>query len=129
MKEVTDGVGEMRAFEVPVSEGWRQPQATATRSAGTRKVAINVPVGSETPNVPLEEALPVHLVKVRHDHTLSGPHLQPVKGTNGYAARIAVAEGLWEEKRGHKVDGGERRKAHVRALRRGAERKAELAKS
>lgn len=122
-------MGEMRVFEVPVPEGRRQPQAAATRSAGMRKVAINVPLGAEMPSGPLEEAEPVQHVKIRHDHTIAGPHVQPVKGSNGYAVRVSVAEGLWEERRGHKVDGGERRKAHVRALRRGAERKAEMEKA
>lgn len=128
LQEVTDGVGEMRVFEAPVPAGWRQPQGTITRSEGMRKIAVNVPLGVATPSVPLNEAIPVQHVKVRHDHTISGPHVQPVKGTDGHAVRISVAEGLWEERRGHKVDGGERRKAHTRALRRAAERKAESAR-
>jgi hypothetical protein len=42
---------------------------------------------------------------------------------NGQKAQIKVKEGLWEERRGHKVDGGERRKAEVRFKRRSEERK------
>jgi hypothetical protein len=34
-----------------------------------------------------------------------------------------MQEGIWEIRRGHKVDGGERRKAEVRAKRRAAENK------
>ena len=49
--------------------------------------------------------------------------LEPVKGSDGMRARIRLREGIWEEKRGHKVDGGERRKAEVRAKRRAAENK------
>ncbi|KAF2098555.1 hypothetical protein NA57DRAFT_75794 [Rhizodiscina lignyota] len=127
LTEVTDGVGEMRVFEVPVPETWAKPEATATRSAGMRKVALNVPLGEEKPRVPLGEVEPVKFVKIRNDHSICGPHIQPVKGTQGYAARIAVKEGLWEEKRGHKIDGGERRKAMVRAERRAQERKAQRA--
>ena len=46
-----------------------------------------------------------------------------IKGTGGLKARVVVKEGLWEDKRGHKVDGGERRKAEVRSKRRAEERK------
>lgn len=125
MQEVTDGVAEMRVFEVPTDPALERRKASLTRSLNTRKMAINVPVGEETPRVPLAEAQPVGHVKVRHNHTICGPNVHAVKGTNGYAARVEVAEGLWEQKRGHKIDGGERRKDHVRALRRAAERKAE----
>lgn len=127
LTEVTDGVAHLRVFEVPVPPGWAKPPATATRCAGMRKVALNVPVGEEKPRVPLEEASPVKLVKVRNDHTICGPHVTPIGGTSGYAARITRKEGIWEQKRGRKVDGGERRKAMVRAERRAQERKAERA--
>jgi hypothetical protein len=39
-------------------------------------------------------------------------------------ARVTVTEGMWEDKRGHKVDGGERRRDEIRFKRRVAERKA-----
>lgn len=39
-------------------------------------------------------------------------------------ARVSVAEGMWEDKRGVKKDGGERRRAEVRFKRRVAERRA-----
>ena len=53
---------------------------------------------------------------------ISGHGVQAVKGHQGLAV-LKVQEGLWEQKRGHKVDGGERRKAEVRAKRRAAENK------
>ena len=49
--------------------------------------------------------------------------MEPVKGSGGLRARIRLQEGIWEVRRGHKVDGGERRKAEVRAKRRAAENK------
>lgn len=131
MQEVNDGAGEIRVFEAPVPKEWLQNgnrsamMVTATRTPGMRKVALNVRPGEETPAVPLDEAKPVAHVKVRGARTMAGPHIEIVKGTGGLAARISVKEGLWEEKRGRKVDGGERRKAEVRAKRRAAERKAE----
>lgn len=133
LQEVHDGKGEIRVFEVPVPKEWLENgggsamMATATRTPGMRKVALNVRPGEETPLVPLEEAKPVGHVKVRGARTMAGSHIEIVKGSGGLAARIAVKEGLWEEKRGRKVDGGERRKAEVRAKRRAAERKAERA--
>ena len=122
-----DGMGEIRVFEVPVPKEWTQAStsmATATRTPGMRKVALNVRAGEDKPPVTLEEARPVAHVKIRGARTMTGPSIEYVKGTNGLVARIAVKEGLWEEKRGKKVDGGERRKAEVRAKRRAQERKA-----
>ena len=55
---------------------------------------------------------------------LHGSHVRVVKGTKGTVGVLKAQEGLWEHRRGQKVDGGERRKAEVRAKRRQAERKA-----
>ncbi|KAF1815986.1 hypothetical protein P152DRAFT_455708 [Eremomyces bilateralis CBS 781.70] len=125
-----DGEAHLRVFEVPMPPEWQSKDsalATATRTAGMRKIAVNVPFGTadqDTCPVPLEEAPPVALTKVRGAHTISGPFVEPLKGTQGMGARLKVQEGLWEVKQGRKVDGGERRKAEVRAKRRAAERKA-----
>ncbi|KAF2405540.1 hypothetical protein EJ06DRAFT_526059 [Trichodelitschia bisporula] len=124
LTEVQEGVGEIKVFEVPVP-GRRR--ATATRTPGTKKVVLNVPPGAERPTVPLEEATPVRVVKLTGAQTISGPYVEPIKGTSGLRAKIAVREGLWEVKRGKKVDGGERRKAEVRSKRRAEERKAQRA--
>ncbi|KAI9866018.1 MAG: hypothetical protein M1813_001985 [Trichoglossum hirsutum] len=126
LQEVVDGVAELRVVEQPVPQDPAAPIriATATTSPGTRKIVANVPPGSSAPNVPLEEAKPVKHMKVVGAYTIKGPHIQPLKGTRGSAATLAVREGLWEVKRGHKIDGGERRQAEVRAKRRAAERKA-----
>ncbi|KAI9704388.1 MAG: hypothetical protein M1836_007251 [Candelina mexicana] len=123
LKEVTDGVGELRVVEVPIpalSQTESDAVATATRSPGKRKIVANVPQGTAAPAVSYEEVQPVKHMKVHGAHTIRGPHVQLAKGK---VARIAVQEGLWRHKRGHKVDGGERRKAEVRAKRRGEERK------
>ena len=98
--------------------------ATATRSPGMRWVVLNVPSGADSPTVPLEEAEPVKHVKARGGKQGGGA----IVGRNVYMtgkgrAEIKVQEGLWEERRGHKVDGGERRKAEVRFKRRAEERK------
>ncbi|PBP25160.1 hypothetical protein BUE80_DR004031, partial [Diplocarpon rosae] len=46
----------------------------------------------------------------------------PLKG--GKTAKLEVKEGLWEDRRGHKIDGGERRQAEVRAKKRGEQKRA-----
>jgi hypothetical protein len=97
--------------------------ATATKTPGTRKMIVNIPPEAEPSEIPPEQLKPIKGFKIVGAHTIVGPHVQPVKGGN--AAKVIVKEGLWEERRGHKVDGGERRKAEVRAKRRSEERKAQ----
>ncbi|KAF2141732.1 uncharacterized protein K452DRAFT_228424 [Aplosporella prunicola CBS 121167] len=91
--------------------------ATATSSPGARKLAVNV--SSPTPTADqLKSGKPLRGISVHGAHTIVGPHVEAVKGGKGVLGRIVAKEGLWEERRGHKVDGGERRKAEVRAKRR-----------
>ena len=122
-----DGTAELRIVETPVPNvkpGSEFARATATRSAGMRKVVVNVfgedyKMQVERP----EEAKKVAYVSVKGADVIRGPHVEPLAKVPG-GARIKVKEGLWEDRRGHKVDGGERRQAEVRAKRRRAERKA-----
>ena len=129
-QHVTDGVAELQLVEAPVTpspgSGSINPRsaiATATHDAGTRKVVVNVPAGVEEPAEPLETLKSVKGVVVKGAKTIKGSYVEPVKGSAGMRARIRLQEGIWEERRGHKVDGGERRKAEVRAKRRAAENK------
>jgi len=129
LKLVKDGVAEVRLVEVPVgstSDADRPASgATLTRSPGMMKRIINVdPENPPSSDAELRKASRVIGLRIKDSHTIYGPHVELVGGTNGSAAHIKVKEGLWEHKRGHKVDGGERRKAEVRAKRRAAERKA-----
>lgn len=71
----------------------------------------------------LKQATNIEGVRYNPGHGIAGSHVRPVKGTQGSVAVIQVTEGMWEHRRGQKVDGGERRKAEVRAKRRAAERK------
>lgn len=93
-----------------------------------RKVVLNVD-GKEESHRQLEgkalrNATPVKGVRQLGAYGIHGSHVELVKGSGGSTAVIKVKEGIWEHVRGHKVDGGERRKAQVRAKRRAAERKA-----
>ena len=127
-------------------------EATLTRGAGRRKVIMNVPASVALPVDPAaavpattaeeegEERLTrgsavppsvdmktAHLVtggvKIVQANSIGGTGIEAIKGYQG-VARLRVKEGLWEQRRGHKVDGGERRKAEVRYKRRAQERKA-----
>lgn len=55
--------------------------------------------------------------------SISGPYARVLPGDSG--AIVKVTEGMWEQRRGRKIDGGERRRAEVRFKKRSAERRAE----
>lgn len=122
---MVDGAAQLQVVEVPKAD-FREntnTKATATMSLGTRKIVANMPPGKEPSDIPPEELKPIKGLKIKGSHTITGPHVQPVKGAGGRLAKIVLKEGLWEDRRGHKIDGGERRQAEVRAKRRGEERK------
>lgn len=121
--QVKDGVAELRVVEVPIP-GKEGQGATATRSPGVKKVVANVSVGSRMKILNSEKVTRPRGFKVVGANTIIGSHSQPIAGTGGMSAQVIMKEGIWEERRGHKVDGGERRKAEVRFKRRAAERKA-----
>lgn len=118
-QHVENGTAELRVVEIPVLG---HSIATATASPGKRKIVVNVAPRGSAQGVSKEQLVPVQGLHIKGAYTIVGPHVQPVKGGKG--ARIAVKEGLWEDRMGHKIDGGERRQAEVRAKRRGEERRA-----
>ncbi|KAK2802937.1 hypothetical protein FQN50_007182 [Emmonsiellopsis sp. PD_5] len=137
LEHVVDGVGEVRVVEVPTvkkgkgvtggSGGSGSPPltttGTATLSPGKRWAIVNIPPGEEVPrdlSFPLKKYAGVKLV---NGNALKAPYLELIKGADGMAGRIRVIEGMWEDKLGRKVDGGERRRAEVRAKRRSQERR------
>ena len=120
-----DSTAQLRLVEIPFLD--RAPNATAP-STGLRRVKkmiVNVPLESSEKELQLDELQPVDKMKIRGAHTIVGPYVQLVKGTGGSVAIIKAQEGMWEERRGVKVDGGERRKLMVRRNRMLAERKNE----
>ncbi|KAJ8066374.1 hypothetical protein OCU04_005441 [Sclerotinia nivalis] len=120
-QHIENGIAELRVVEVPSSSP-RHSAATATSSPGQRKIVVNVPIGGSAENELAEQMVPVQGLGIKGAHTIVGPHVQPSKGGN--TAKFVVKEGLWEDRRGHKIDGGERRQAEVRAKRRGEEKRA-----
>jgi hypothetical protein len=109
-KYVKDGKAELKVLEVDKDSLTRE------------RYVVNVPEGQKVEETPWEELVRVSGYKVRGPHTVVGPYALPVPGKAG--AKVTVTEGMWEDRRGHKVDGGERRQAEVRFKRRVAERKA-----
>jgi hypothetical protein len=118
-KHIENGTAELRVVEVPASF---EVPATATLSPGKRKIVVNVPTGGIAEDKLAEQMVPVKGIRIKGANTIVGPHILPMKGGEG--ARIVVKEGLWEDRRGHKIDGGERRQAEVRAKKRGEEKRA-----
>ncbi|KAI1188284.1 IGR protein motif-domain-containing protein [Nemania serpens] len=112
LRHVEDGVAHLRILEA-------QPGPDPTQAP--RKFVVNVPTGR-----PVKECSPADLSRVLGYHvegakTIVGPYALPLKGNDG--ARVTVTEGMWEDRLGVKVDGGERRRAEIRYKRRIAERR------
>ncbi|KAL9603368.1 MAG: hypothetical protein Q9219_001230 [cf. Caloplaca sp. 3 TL-2023] len=113
LKDIKDSVAHVRVIEVPRD----QSSTTAVGPNGTRKIVVNVPPDTPYNDARLRDKKPINGLKVLGARTIAGPFVEPVKGTSGSIAQIRIQEGMWEQKRGHKVDGGERRKVQVRRKR------------
>ncbi|KAL2259406.1 hypothetical protein VTK26DRAFT_6922 [Humicola hyalothermophila] len=109
LKYVENGVAELKIHEIQHNPLVRS------------RHVVNVPPNTKVEDIPPSELVRVRGYKVQGVRTIVGPYALPLK--NG-GARVTVTEGMWEDRRGHKVDGGERRRAEVRFKRRVAERKA-----
>nr|POE51660.1 protein fyv4, mitochondrial [Quercus suber] len=118
---VKDGVAELRITEVDSGRP-ADAKATLTKGAGRRRVVVNTRSkedgGDET-----QMGTVIGQVRIAQGFAIAGRGIQALQGEVG-AARLQVQEGLWEQKQGHKVDGGERRRAEVRYKRKVAEKRA-----
>jgi len=108
-KYVDNGVADLRVQEVQ------------TDPLNLVKYVVNVPAGKSLEEVPEEERLRVRGYKVKKAHAIGGPYALQMQGRTG--SRVTVTEGMWEDVRGRKIDGGERRRAEVRFKKHAAERK------
>ena len=127
MKYVTDGTAELRVLEVPRlprADGTMQDPAeyaSISTTPGTQKLILNVPAGREELKAEdlLEQGQTTADLKkpqgftLRENSKIAGSYVQPVKGSGGSAVTLKVTEGMWEEKLGRKIHGGERRRAMV----------------
>ena len=120
LQNVKDGGAELRIVEVPLAK-LVPPESRSTSPAiglpRTKRVIVNEPPEVLEKSPSLRHLKPVDGMKVVGARTIVGPYVQPVKGTSGSVATIRVEEGMWEVRRGVKVDGGERRKLQVRRKR------------
>lgn len=88
----------------------------------TRIRVVNIPLDKKVGEVDEEDKVKVDGYKARGT-AVAGPYALPLKGEK--AALVSVTEGMWEDKRGRKIDGGERRRKEVRFKRHVEERKAQ----
>ena len=120
LKNVKDGGAEIRVVEVPIAKSPVSKSRSTSMAIGlqrTKRVVVNESPEAIDRRSSLLHLEPVDGMKVVGVRTIAGPYVQPLKGTSGSVAMIKVQEGMWEVKRGVKVDGGERRKVQVRRKR------------
>jgi hypothetical protein len=96
--------------------------ATSTISANMKRIVVNVAPKTFQPQADLKTARTVQYVTLGKNR-IRGKNVFSVAGYDGQLAKLLIQDGLWEVRKGRKVDGGERRKAEVRAKRRSEERK------
>ena len=131
LEQVADGVAQLRVVEVPdESKLLKEAQeaenvsSSATLTPGMKKAIVNLLPGiTEYKHSPSAQLKKYAHMKIHRGSKIMGPFLQPIKGSHGTAATITVQEGMWEDKRRQKVDGGERRRVEVRAKKRLEERR------
>lgn len=112
LKHVVDGVATLDVHEYDVSE------------ISKKRVVVNVPPGKRVKDFKPEQRGALFRpreYKIKGVRGITGPYA--IRKSGGIAL-VTVTEGMWEQKRGHKVDGGERRRDMVRFKKRVAERKA-----
>ncbi|KAI0885264.1 IGR protein motif-domain-containing protein [Annulohypoxylon maeteangense] len=114
LQHVTDGQATLAVYEAPATD-----KASAVEP---RKYVVNVPAGrAGVRECAMDEISRVRGYKVQGAKTIVGPYALPLQGGEG--ARVTVTEGMWEDRRGHKIDGGERRRTQIRYKKRIAERR------
>lgn len=132
LENVVGGSAQLRVVEVPIysknsAEGHQvagplAPSVTST--PGMRKVVVNLP--PDATEYHHDQQKPIKRfahVKIHRGSLIRGPFLTPLKGSNGSAALIKVQEGMWEDKLGRKLYGGERRRDEVMSKKRSEERR------
>ncbi|GAP89166.2 putative igr protein domain-containing protein [Rosellinia necatrix] len=115
LRHVEGGVAHLRILEADPSAPGADPARTPP------KYVVNVPSGRAVADCDPAELSRVVGYRARGAKTIVGPYAMPLKGSEG--AVVTVTDGMWEDRRGHKIDGGERRRTEVRFKRRIAERR------
>jgi hypothetical protein len=124
--------------ERELMEKAQKERGTLISPPGMRYAIVNVPNSSSSstesgqqPSTLDVESLTIKKlkhIKLHQGYMIRAPYIELTKavngGVHGMQARLAVQEGLWEDKLGRKIDGGERKQAEVKAKRRATERRA-----
>ena len=129
---VVDGAAQLRVVEIP-SDSENLPKShepsttlksSATVSQGMTRAIVNLPPdATEYHHDPLKPVKRFARIRIHRGSMLKGSFLQPIKGTNGSAALITAREGMWEDRQGRKIAGGERRRDEVMTKKRREERR------
>ncbi|RYP77074.1 hypothetical protein DL771_001364 [Monosporascus sp. 5C6A] len=109
-----DGAAELRVLET-------EKKGPGDVVPKKNRFVVNVPPGRSVEDCGPDQMSRVQGYKVQGAKTIVGPYALPLKGEEG--ARVTATEGMWEDRRGHKIDGGERRRTEVRYKKRIAERR------
>lgn len=132
LDNVVDGAAQLRVVEVPVHQGSLKEggahsgglTSSATLSPGMKRVIVNLPPDAiEYTHDPAKPIKRFAHMRIHSGSMIKGPFLKPLKGMNGSAAVIQVRQGMWEDKQGRKLHGGERRRDEVLAKKRIEEKK------
>lgn len=129
LTHVSNGTAELRVCEVPslptsigsavneAQKGSEAAFASTMHTPGFTKLVLNVPQGAKTYQLgkgqKTTDLKKPQGVTLKEGHIIAGSYVMPLAGSNGSAATISVTEGMWEDTRGHKVHGGERRRAET----------------
>lgn len=117
LQHVENGIAKLRVVEVPYDDASSQ-RPSWTRLERKRKLVVDLPTEIGIDTVSTAELHPIMGFKVAGANTIIGPYVKLHKNTGGSEATFAIHEGMWEVKRGVKIDGGERRRKQVRYKRR-----------
>lgn len=114
LSHVEDGTAYLRILEANAG-------AFGDGSETPRRFVVNTPSGRAVKDCAPAELARVRGYVVKGANTIVGPYALPLADKQG--AKITVTEGMWEDRQGHKIDGGERRRTEVRYKKRIAERR------
>ncbi|RDL41325.1 Uncharacterized protein BP5553_01304 [Venustampulla echinocandica] len=107
LKYVENGVAKLRVVKLSEPTGQEHDGRVSVKM---NRMVVNVPASFGGPGSVLpEELVRPKGFRVKGAHEMKGPSARPAKGRLNYT--VEATEGMWEDKRGRKIDGGERRQA------------------
>ena len=130
LQHVENGTAELRIIELPIAQSQSAPASSTTSNSATKadlyfstthtpgyiRLVLNVPSGVTTYQKLLQPGQSTQSLKkpkgykLQNGRIITGPYAIP----SGHgSAQVKVTEGMWEDRLGQKVFGGERRRAEV----------------